>query len=71
MNLPAESKLQLVSEVIGRLTGEFRVLTLRQHAQELAQAPDLGALEPHFPNVISPSNSPCPYEPSGLEPRER
>jgi peptidoglycan-N-acetylglucosamine deacetylase len=71
MNLPTESKMELVSEVIGRLIDEFRVVTLQQHAREIAQIPDLRTVELQFPNAGSASNSPCPYKPTGLEPRER
>jgi peptidoglycan-N-acetylglucosamine deacetylase len=66
MNLPTDSKMELMSEVIGRLTDEFRVVTLDQHAQEAAQEPDLAAVEPHFPNVTSPSKSPRSFEPTEL-----
>jgi hypothetical protein len=69
MNLPRDSKLELVSEVIRRMTDEFRVVTLQLHAQDIAQIPDLRTVEPCFPNVLG--NSPCPYEPTGLEPKER
>jgi hypothetical protein len=71
MDLPAERKLELVSEVIGRLTDEFRVLTLEQHAQEATQTSDLAAVEPRFSDVASSSNSQGPYEPAEFEPSEK
>ena len=52
MNLPRDSKMELVSEVIHRLTDEFTVVTLQHHAQEAAKTPDLPVVEPSFPNAM-------------------
>jgi hypothetical protein len=52
MNLPRDSKMELVSEVIRRLTDEFTVVTLQHHAQEAAKTPDLPVVEPSFPNAM-------------------
>jgi hypothetical protein len=71
MDLPAERKLELVSEVIGRLTDEFRVLTLEQHAEAATQKSDLTVVEPRFSDVASSSNSQGPYEPAEFEPSEK
>jgi peptidoglycan/xylan/chitin deacetylase (PgdA/CDA1 family) len=49
MTLPRDRKLELVSEVIRRLTEDYRVVTLQHHAQEAAERPDLPMVEPCFP----------------------
>jgi hypothetical protein len=48
MNLPSEHKLEFVNEVLGRLSSNFTILTLRQHAQEVSQMSSLAAVEPRF-----------------------
>ena len=52
MNLPRNSKMELVSEVIQRLTDEFTVVTLRDHALEAVNRPDLPTVEPRFPKAM-------------------
>jgi peptidoglycan-N-acetylglucosamine deacetylase len=47
MNLPSERKMELVNEVLGRLSSKFTVLTLRQHALE-ASLSTLAVVEPRF-----------------------
>jgi peptidoglycan-N-acetylglucosamine deacetylase len=51
MTLPRDRKMELVSEVIRRLTDEFKVVTLQRHAQEAAEKPDLHMVEACFPNA--------------------
>ena len=58
MNLPRDSKMELVSEVIRRLTDEFRVVTLQHHAQEAAKRPDLSMVEMRFPKAACPDPRP-------------
>jgi peptidoglycan/xylan/chitin deacetylase (PgdA/CDA1 family) len=52
MTLPGDRKMELVSEVIRRLTDKFRVVPLQHHAQEAAERPDLPMVEPYFPNAM-------------------
>jgi hypothetical protein len=52
MTLPRDSKMKLVSEVIRKLTDEFRIVTLQHHAREAAEKPDLPMVEPCFSNAI-------------------
>jgi hypothetical protein len=52
MSLPRDSKIWLVSDVIRRLSDEFRVVTLQHHAQEVAKKPGLPVVEPSFPNPM-------------------
>ena len=47
MNLRSERKMELVSEVLGRLSSKFSVLTLRQHALEASMS-RLAVVEPRF-----------------------
>lgn len=47
MNLPSERKMELVNEVLGRLSSKFTVLTLRQHALEASMS-RLAVVEPRF-----------------------
>jgi peptidoglycan-N-acetylglucosamine deacetylase len=69
MNLPSERKLELVSELLRRLSAEFRVVTLQEHAQEAADKSDLRTVEPYFSNAKSPSDT--SHAATGLEPKER
>jgi hypothetical protein len=71
MNLPRDTKMELVSKVIRRLTDQFRVVTLQQHAQEITQIPNLRSVKPYFPNAPSSSNSPSSYKSTALQPKER
>lgn len=48
MSLPSETKIGLLSDVIRRISAEFTVLTLQQHAQEIAQLSNLPLVEPSF-----------------------
>jgi hypothetical protein len=48
MNLPSERKLEFVSDVLLRLSAEFTVVTLQEHARGAAQVSDLPAVEPSF-----------------------
>jgi peptidoglycan-N-acetylglucosamine deacetylase len=48
MGLPSQRKLQLVSELLGSLSNEYRLVTLRQHAVEVSQTSKLAVLEPRF-----------------------
>ena len=54
MALPSEKKMEFVSEIIHRLTGEFTVVPLQQHAQVAAQMYKLPIMEPYFPNALTP-----------------
>lgn len=47
MNLPAPRKLEIVSEIIALMTAEYRVVTMREHAEAAASAA-LKLLSPHF-----------------------
>lgn len=47
MNLPAQRKLEIVSEIIELMTAEFRVVTMREHAEAAASA-ELKLLSPQF-----------------------
>jgi hypothetical protein len=69
MNVSSDRKLKLVNEIIQTLKDEFRVVTLQQHAQEIAQIPNIRMVAPHFPTAISPSDS--PYEPTCFESKDR
>ena len=53
MTLSSEKKMDLVSEVLRRLTGEFTVVTLQQHAKEATQISKLPVLKPNFANAMS------------------
>jgi peptidoglycan/xylan/chitin deacetylase (PgdA/CDA1 family) len=46
MRLPTEEKLEFVSEILRKLSDQFTVLKLQQHAGRLAELP---AVEPNFP----------------------
>ncbi|MBV9212001.1 MAG: polysaccharide deacetylase, partial [Acidobacteria bacterium] len=46
MNIAGQEKLALVGELIDELTKHFNVLTLREHAQKAAAAPDLPMVAP-------------------------
>jgi hypothetical protein len=46
MSLPSEEKLQFVSLVLRRLSDQFTILRIQQHASRLSQLP---AIEPNFP----------------------
>ncbi len=48
MKLASGKKLAMVSEVFRLLSDQFAVLTVRQHAHEVAQNPNLPLVEPHF-----------------------
>lgn len=48
MALPRAQKLQFVNELLSRLDGAFSVLTLRQHAEHVAQSRTLPVREPSF-----------------------
>jgi hypothetical protein len=48
MGLPSQRKLQIVSELLGSLSDEYRLVTLRQHALEVSQTSKLAVLEPRF-----------------------
>jgi peptidoglycan/xylan/chitin deacetylase (PgdA/CDA1 family) len=48
MKLRSDKKVQLVSEVLRLLSNEFTVVTLRQHAREVAAIPGLPVVEPSF-----------------------
>lgn len=48
MSLPSEKKLEFVSDVLQRLSGEFTVLTLHEHACFAADVSDLPVVEPSF-----------------------
>jgi hypothetical protein len=37
MNLPAEEKLEFLSEILEALTGKFEVVDMRRHAREAAK----------------------------------
>ncbi|MFN7948606.1 MAG: polysaccharide deacetylase family protein [Blastocatellia bacterium] len=47
MNLRAQRKLEILSEIIELMTAEFRVVTMREHAEAAASA-ELKLLSPHF-----------------------
>jgi peptidoglycan-N-acetylglucosamine deacetylase len=47
MNLPSERKMELVNEALGRLSSQFTVLTLRQHALQASRS-RLAVEEPRF-----------------------
>jgi peptidoglycan/xylan/chitin deacetylase (PgdA/CDA1 family) len=48
MGLPGQRKLQIVSELLGSLSDEYRLVTLRQHAVEASRTTKLTVLEPRF-----------------------
>ena len=48
MGLPSEKKMELVSDVLEKLSSQFTVLTLQQHAQEAADGPTLPMVKPNF-----------------------
>jgi hypothetical protein len=48
MKLVREKKLEVVSEVLRLLSTRFTVLTMQQHARQVAQTSDLPAVEPSF-----------------------
>lgn len=48
MNSPSEQKMEFVGEVLRRLSGEFTVVTLHQHACLAAKVADLRVVEPSF-----------------------
>jgi hypothetical protein len=48
MKLPSEKKLEVVSAVIGLLANEYTLVTLRQHALEVSQIPDLAVVKPRL-----------------------
>jgi hypothetical protein len=48
MSLPAEKKLELVSELLRWLSEEFTVVTLSDHARQATQTPRLPVVEPRF-----------------------
>jgi peptidoglycan-N-acetylglucosamine deacetylase len=69
MNLRSERKLELVSEVLRRLSAEFRVVTLQEQAQEAAENSELRAVEPYFSNAMSTCGR--SHASTELEPKER
>jgi hypothetical protein len=48
MTLPSEKKLRILSQVLRLLSEQFTVLTLQQHASEVAQTSDLPLVAPNF-----------------------
>jgi peptidoglycan-N-acetylglucosamine deacetylase len=48
MGLPGQRKLQIVSELLGSLSDEYRLVTLRQHAVEASHTTKLTVLDPRF-----------------------
>jgi len=48
MNFPGERKLELVSEVLRRLSNQFTVVTVERHAQEAARVCNLPVMQPRF-----------------------
>jgi len=56
MSLPSEKKMAFVNDVVHKLSAEFTVLTLQQHAQEAAQVSKLPVIEPGF-RSMAPSTS--------------
>lgn len=48
MNIAGQDKLALVGELLDAMTKHFNVLTLREHAQKAAAAPDLPLVAPGF-----------------------
>lgn len=48
MNMPSERKLEVMSKVLRLLSDEFTVLTLRQHAQEVASMSNISVVKPSF-----------------------
>ena len=55
MRLPSEEKLEFVSEILRRLSDQFTVLKLQQHAGRLAELP---VVEPNFPLVTVSQEGP-------------
>jgi hypothetical protein len=48
MKLPSEKKLEIVNAVIGLLAHDYKLVTLRQHAFEVSQIPDLAFVKPRL-----------------------
>lgn len=48
MTLPSDKKMLILSRVLRILSNQFTVLTLKQHAQEIAQTSDLPLVSPNF-----------------------
>jgi hypothetical protein len=48
MKLPSEKKVRVVSEVLRILTRRYTVLTIQQHAREVAQTASCPVIEPRF-----------------------
>jgi hypothetical protein len=48
MSMPSEKKLEVMSEVLRLLSDEFTVLTLQQHAQEVARMSNILIVKPSF-----------------------
>jgi peptidoglycan-N-acetylglucosamine deacetylase len=48
MSLPSEKKLAFASDVLQRLSDEFTVVTLQEHACFAAEVSDLRLVEPSF-----------------------
>jgi hypothetical protein len=55
MNMPIKKKLGFVSEVLCRLSNQFTVLKLQQHAARLSELP---AVEPNFPLATASQQRP-------------
>lgn len=55
MRLPSEKKLRIVSEALRAMTDNFDVRTMRRHAAEAAQAPNIKTLEAHDLGVEAPA----------------
>lgn len=55
MGLSAERKLAVVGDAVDQLTSHFRVLTLEQHAREVAADPRLRRVDPRFRTAPRPA----------------
>lgn len=55
MSLPLERKLALVGDAVDRLTRHFRVLTMEQHAREVAADPRSRRVTPRFKPTAPPT----------------
>jgi hypothetical protein len=51
MNIPSEKKIKVVDKVLRLLSAEFEVVTMQQHAREVAKTPGGLVVEPNFGSV--------------------